>query len=544
MQQRIPTGFPQLDQITGGLMPTRTYLLTGNIGSEKLELSLIFLLEGLRRGERCLWISGGRPRDLFIAAQALDVDLSEFLRDDQLVVIAPSASFSDLVVNTGDAKSIVDEIATLAESRTRVVVEAFSSLLQSRYPVTDNPGFYSALLNGFDDMPATVLLSEEATEIPRTPAWRVLERFCFGLFHIEDATGPGSVLRIRKYRGASLPRKAIPFTLLKGGGIGNENGAEADADAIIPDGGRIMVFRSPEGEEIETALGDAYEITSVESPMQAVAKGITDPHDLAIIELADGTSAPFEVCARMRESGIRTPVLFVGGRRMRALDRIRCFRSGGDDIVARPLHGDEFRYRVMNLIRRGPSTNLEVHSGVAEQSFAERFAESMGDAERGEELLEYNTETDEFLFTPRVTDRFSELIALVRETGLASIAYLSRFQNPDGEDPLTNRAPKEAAEVVLRCCRNDDLVIGISGCDVAIVLVGSDEAGFQAFRERLHTNLIDHFKGNPDVTHHWATALIQGRDDTNAILYSLTDAFRNSFSSPPSSVDPKAMVES
>ena len=29
-------------------------------------------------------------------------------------------------------------------------MESFSSLLQSRYPITDNPGFYSALLNGFD----------------------------------------------------------------------------------------------------------------------------------------------------------------------------------------------------------------------------------------------------------------------------------------------------------------------------------------------------------------------------------------------------------
>ncbi|RME80038.1 MAG: recombinase RecA [Caldilineae bacterium] len=59
---RIPTGIPALDEILrGGLVASRSYLIVGETGTGKTVLSLQWLLDGVRRGERCLYITLAEP---------------------------------------------------------------------------------------------------------------------------------------------------------------------------------------------------------------------------------------------------------------------------------------------------------------------------------------------------------------------------------------------------------------------------------------------------------------------------------------------------
>jgi len=61
-ETRVPTGIPGLDEILhGGFIPRHTYLIVGSAGSGKTILSLQWLLEGLRRGEKCLYITLAEP---------------------------------------------------------------------------------------------------------------------------------------------------------------------------------------------------------------------------------------------------------------------------------------------------------------------------------------------------------------------------------------------------------------------------------------------------------------------------------------------------
>ena len=55
---RAPTGIAGLDNILlGGLPAGYLYLLEGTPGVGKTTLALQFLLEGVQRGERCLYVT-------------------------------------------------------------------------------------------------------------------------------------------------------------------------------------------------------------------------------------------------------------------------------------------------------------------------------------------------------------------------------------------------------------------------------------------------------------------------------------------------------
>jgi circadian clock protein KaiC len=57
-KERCTTGVPGLDEILGGGLPrNRLYLVDGNPGVGKTTLALQFLLEGVRRGEQCLYVT-------------------------------------------------------------------------------------------------------------------------------------------------------------------------------------------------------------------------------------------------------------------------------------------------------------------------------------------------------------------------------------------------------------------------------------------------------------------------------------------------------
>ncbi len=59
---RVSFGSDELDQmLAGGLMPRRPYLIVGPSGVGKTTLALQFLCEGVRRGERCLYVTVEDP---------------------------------------------------------------------------------------------------------------------------------------------------------------------------------------------------------------------------------------------------------------------------------------------------------------------------------------------------------------------------------------------------------------------------------------------------------------------------------------------------
>ena len=68
---RASTGVTGLDEILhGGLIESRLYLLDGNPGAGKTTLALHYLLEGARRGEKCLYVTLSETKEELAAGAA------------------------------------------------------------------------------------------------------------------------------------------------------------------------------------------------------------------------------------------------------------------------------------------------------------------------------------------------------------------------------------------------------------------------------------------------------------------------------------------
>src|SRR5690348_15517861 len=87
--ERSATGIVGLDYIlNGGLIARRLYLIEGDPGAGKTTLSLQYLLEGIKNGEKCLYITLSETKEELLAGAAshgwsLDgIEIIELIADE------------------------------------------------------------------------------------------------------------------------------------------------------------------------------------------------------------------------------------------------------------------------------------------------------------------------------------------------------------------------------------------------------------------------------------------------------------------------------
>jgi circadian clock protein KaiC len=140
---RVSTGIPGLDDVLGGGLPkNHMYLIEGEAGAGKTTVGLHFLLDGMRRGERTLWITMSETdRELRETARShgwsLDgVEICNLVVSEEALKAEGQYSFfspADVELND-TTKTVLNAVERVKPSR--VVFDPFSDIrLLARDPL-------------------------------------------------------------------------------------------------------------------------------------------------------------------------------------------------------------------------------------------------------------------------------------------------------------------------------------------------------------------------------------------------------------------------
>lgn len=222
---RAETGIPGLNDIlAGGFIPYRLYLLEGTPGSGKTTLAFQFLLEGVRRGERVLYITlSETAEEIGDVAHShgwtLDgVSIYELVPSEKILEASEHYSvFHPSEVELSETTSrILEEFERVSPSR--VVFDSLSELrLLSGSPLRYRRQIL-ALKQFFAGRQCTVLLLDDLTAAQHDLQ---VQSIAHGALLLEQSIPAFGVARRRlsvtKYRGSDFRGGYHDYTIRRGG---------------------------------------------------------------------------------------------------------------------------------------------------------------------------------------------------------------------------------------------------------------------------------------------------------------------------------------
>ena len=230
--QRVSTGIAGLDTlIQGGFIPSRSYLVTGEAGTGKTTTCMQFLLDGLKKKEKAIYVTvDERPADILQTAASLDWDLQSYVQEKSLVILDASAYFSGLAVGGAekgaDLQKIISDLAAYAKrmAATRLVIDPVTPLILSGDSPARVQDVARALMHLLQsNLTTTNLIS---SHLPRgfdhDPTNGIEEFLAAGvlILRVNQTNGRFSrTLTVKKMRGTSVEPNEYPFNIVKGSGI-------------------------------------------------------------------------------------------------------------------------------------------------------------------------------------------------------------------------------------------------------------------------------------------------------------------------------------
>jgi circadian clock protein KaiC len=230
--EREPTGIVGLDKlIEGGFPRGRSILLTGEPGTGKSIFALQFIVEGLKRGEKCIFVTADEgPLDVLEQAASLGWDLEPHVEKKELAILNAGTYLSSLP-GAGrerhiDVQKAVQDLASFANQlgAQRLVLDPagpFVLLRESTTRIQDQTRLLIKLLRS--SMKTTNLLTSYA--VPRTgerSMHGVEEYLVAGAIVLEMIWKQGRLARsliVEKMRCTDVKPTQLEFDIVKGQGI-------------------------------------------------------------------------------------------------------------------------------------------------------------------------------------------------------------------------------------------------------------------------------------------------------------------------------------
>ena len=97
---------------------------------------------------------------------------------------------------------------------------------------------------------------------------------------------------------------------------------------------------------------EGFEVAAAEDGKVGLKLGLEQNFDLIILDVLLPGINGFEVCKKLREAGVATPVLMITAARTAETDKVVGLELGADDYVTKPVGSRELIARVKAILRR------------------------------------------------------------------------------------------------------------------------------------------------------------------------------------------------
>lgn len=97
---------------------------------------------------------------------------------------------------------------------------------------------------------------------------------------------------------------------------------------------------------------EGFEVAAAEDGKVGLKLGLGQNFDLIILDVLLPGINGFEICKKLREAGVATPVLMITAARTAETDKVVGLELGADDYVTKPVGSRELIARVKAILRR------------------------------------------------------------------------------------------------------------------------------------------------------------------------------------------------
>jgi circadian clock protein KaiC len=228
---KIESGIEGFDKLTfGGFPAGRSYLIAGEPGTGKTIFSLQYLLAGLEKGEKAIFITiDEKPEHILADAKALGWDFKPYLENGLFQIIDATSYFSAIYDGEGqriDVKQIVNDLLghVKASGAKRMVIDPIAPLIFSEKDFPNVIEFIRTLVFAIESNSncTTLLTSYIPVGSNKVSCFGIEEFATSGIIVLRLVTLNNKRIRtisIRKMRGTRIDLSEYSFELLPGRGV-------------------------------------------------------------------------------------------------------------------------------------------------------------------------------------------------------------------------------------------------------------------------------------------------------------------------------------
>lgn len=231
-RKRVSTGIQGLDPlIEGGFPEGKSYLVTGESGAGKSIFCIQFVLQGLREGEKAVYVAvDEKPADIIEEAASLGWDLSKYIEQKTILILDASPYFAARM-GTGGKEREIDVQKTVGDlgayvkrmGARRVVIDPVVPLIVSRDFSYRAQEYLRTLVHSLQDNVGTTNLLTSYPTMGSSGVESGVEEFLVAGVIVLRMTRTQNhwerTLLVRKMRGTAIDLIEHQFNIVKEKGI-------------------------------------------------------------------------------------------------------------------------------------------------------------------------------------------------------------------------------------------------------------------------------------------------------------------------------------